>query len=269
MDWSLWEPWYLWIASALNLSISMDYEAAQKLDLMIKDRIDNIDVIKRNMRNKLAIVVGAGPSLEKGIEIISERRLGVIIAADGACSKLLEVGVTPHMVVTDLDGNIDDIYESWRRGSYVVVHAHGDNIPALEKHVQKFSGRIIGTTQTKPMGSLHNFGGFTDGDRAVFMALELGCKVVLMIGMDLSKKVGRYSKPWLKGDEPIWPFKRAKFDVARRLLSWASRLYSKPIARVTISGYDYGKPIDNIKDVDVNVLDEWIKEMGLRNAILS
>ncbi|MHC1627827.1 MAG: 6-hydroxymethylpterin diphosphokinase MptE-like protein [Candidatus Nezhaarchaeales archaeon] len=261
MDWSLWEPWYLWIASTLSLSISMDYEAAQKLDLMIRDSASKADVIEKIVRNQLVVIVGAGPSLEKSINTALEKSLGVIVAADGACSKLLEVGVVPHVVVTDLDGNIDDIYECWCKGSYVVVHAHGDNIPALEKHVQKFTNKIIGTTQTKPIGCLYNFGGFTDGDRAVFMALELGCKAILMIGMDLSRKVGKYSKPWLKNDEDVWPFKRAKFNIARRLLSWASRLYSKPIVRVTIDGYDYGKPIGIIRDINIKDVDKWIKEV--------
>ncbi len=262
LDWSLWEPWYLWITSALGLSVPMDYEAAQKLDVMIKDRASKADVIEKILRGNLVIVVGAGPSLEKSIEVISEKSLGIIVAADGACSKLLEVGIVPHIVITDLDGNIDDIYECWCKGSFVVVHAHGDNISALETHTQKFTGKIIGTTQTKPIGCLYNFGGFTDGDRAVFMSLELGCKAVLMIGMDLSSKVGRYSKPWLKGDEYAWPFKRAKFNIAKRLLSWASLLYSKPIVRVTTAGYDYGKPMDNIPDVNVKDVDKWIKEVG-------
>lgn len=262
MDWNLWEPWYLWIAGALNLSIRMDYKAAHILDLMIRDRVDDIDVIRKIVGNKIAIIVGAAPSLERSIEVVLRRKLDVIIAADGACSKLLEAGVTPHIVVTDLDGNIDDIYESWHRGSYVVIHAHGDNVSALKDYVPKFSDRIIGTTQAKPVGSLHNFGGFTDGDRAVFMALELGCKAVLMIGMDLSRKVGRYSKPWLKKDEDAWPFKLAKFSIARRLLSWASRLYSKPIARVTVNGYDFGQPIDNVENIDIDVLDKWIEKLS-------
>ncbi len=263
MDWSLWEPWYLWIAGALNLSIAMDYAAAHKLNQMIGSVSTSINCVAEIFKDRIAIVVGAGPSIDKAISIVDDIHGGAILAADGACSKLLEVGLTPHVVITDLDGRIDDIYECWRRGSYVVVHAHGDNIKSLEDHISKFNERIIGTTQTKPIGCLHNFGGFTDGDRAVFMALELKCKAALMIGMDLSRVVGRYSKPWLKADSSIWPFKQAKFIIARRLLSWASKLYRKPMARVVVNGYDFGDKINGVDEVKAKSIGDWLRRTQL------
>lgn len=263
MDWSLWEPWYIWIAGALGISVSMDLEAARRLDAMIKSRACDVSVIRNIIKNKPVFVAGAGPSIEESINAVPRKEGVVIIAADGACSKLLESGVTPSIVVTDLDGNVDDVYEAWRRGAYVVIHAHGDNIQALEEHTERFSESIVGTTQTKPIGCLHNFGGFTDGDRAVFMALELDCKMIVMIGMDLSRTVGKYSKPWLSRDEVAWPFKYAKFVIARRLLSWASKLYSKPILRVIVEGCDCGEPINCVKDINLSELYEVVRARSL------
>ena len=262
MDWSLWEPWYLWIAGALNLSIAMDCAAAHKLNHMIRSVSTSINRMAEIFKDKIAIVIGAGPSIDEAISIIDDIH-GVVLAADGACGKLLEMGLTPHVIITDLDGRIDDIYECWRRGSYVVVHAHGDNIKFLGDYIPKFNERIIGTTQARPIGCLHNFGGFTDGDRAVFMALELKCKAVLMIGMDLSRVVGRYSKPWLKADSPIWPFKQAKFIIARKLLSWASKLYRKPMARVVVNGYDFGDKINGVDEVNVKNIEDWLRRTQL------
>lgn len=259
MDWSLWEPWYAWIVGALGISMNMDLEAARKLNAAIKDRACDVSALREIIRDKLVFVVGAGPSIEESVNVIRRSRGGVIIAADGACSKLLEVGIVPHIIVTDLDGNIRDVYEGWRRGAYVIVHAHGDNTKALEEHVDVFCERIVGTTQTKPIGCLHNFGGFTDGDRAVFMALELGCRVVVMLGMDLSRTVGKYSKPWLSRNEAAWPFKYAKFVIARKLLSWASRLYSKLMLRVVVNGYDYGEAMNGVRDVSLNDLEGELK----------
>ncbi|MCS7139480.1 MAG: DUF115 domain-containing protein [Candidatus Nezhaarchaeota archaeon] len=261
MDWSLWEPWYLWIAGALNISTSMDYKAAEILNLILKSKVSSASLIEEETRGRPVIVVGAGPSIERSVDLVLKGLNAVVYAADGSCSKLLEVGVAPHVVVTDLDGNINDIYECWRRGSYVVIHAHGDNIPAVSEHAPKFNARIIGTTQVKPIGCLHNFGGFTDGDRAVFMALELGCKSIIMIGMDLSSKVGKYSKPWLKRDEEAWSTKRAKFTIARKLLSWASRLYSRRVIRVIVDGYDHGQPIDDVIDVNLREIKEQLSSL--------
>ncbi|MDH5816341.1 MAG: DUF115 domain-containing protein [Candidatus Nezhaarchaeota archaeon] len=261
MDWSLWEPWYLWIVGALGISIDMDLEAARRLDILIRNKVCDVGVVRSIVKRRPVIIVGAGPSIEESIDVVLKKREFVIVAADGACSKLLEVRVVPDIIVTDLDGDVNDIYEGWRKGAYVVIHAHGDNIQALEKHVEKFSERIIGTTQTKPIGCLQNFGGFTDGDRAVFMTLELGCEAILMIGMDLSRTVGRYSKPWLSKDSAAWPFKYAKFMIARKLLSWASKLYSKPILRVVVDGYDCGEPIDGVRDINLNEFDKVMNEV--------
>jgi hypothetical protein len=68
-------------------------------------------------------------------------------------------------------------------GAAIVVHAHGDNMEALRKFVPKLRN-VIGTTQTKPFGKLFNFGGFTDGDRCVFLAKELGATSITLLGFD-------------------------------------------------------------------------------------
>lgn len=261
MDWSLWEPWYIWIASALELGVSEDYEASRVLDALIRDRAVNTSNLRKIVEGKLVLVVGAGPSIESDFDKLLDKA-DALVAADGASSKLLELGAVPDIIVTDLDGNLDDIYEAWRKGSHVVIHAHGDNILALKAHVQKFADRLVGTTQVRPIGHLYNFGGFTDGDRAVFMCMELECKAVLMVGMDFSTIVGKYSKPWLKENVVAWPFKRAKFVIAKRLLSWASRLYRRPIARlVAREGAD---PIDGIEDLKYEELEAWIERVKLK-----
>jgi len=93
-----------------------------------------------------------------------------------------------------------------RQGTVVVVHAHGDNIPLLRTWVPRFSGPLVGTTQAEPFGRIHNFGGFSDGDRAVFAAHALGAADVRLVGFDLD-------------DPSVDPVKRGKLIWARRLLS--------------------------------------------------
>jgi hypothetical protein len=53
---------------------------------------------------------------------------------------------------------------------------------------------------------VYNFGGFTDGDRAVFAADELGAERITLVGFDLD-------------DQDVEPMKRGKLFWARKLLA--------------------------------------------------
>jgi 2-amino-4-hydroxy-6-hydroxymethyldihydropteridine diphosphokinase len=44
--------------------------------------------------------------------------------------------------------------------------------------------RFIATTQAKPFDKVYNFGGFSDGNRCVFVAKEFGAKSVKLAGFD-------------------------------------------------------------------------------------
>jgi len=48
--------------------------------------------------------------------------------------------------------------------------------------------RIVGTTQVKPRGRVHNYGGFTDGDRAIFLAKRFGAKKIGYAGFSFRKR---------------------------------------------------------------------------------
>ncbi len=89
-------------------------------------------------------------------------------------------GIRPDAVFTDLDGATDLLLEMNATGTIVVVHAHGDNIPLLRHWTKKFTGPVVATTQSTPLPHVHNFGGFSDGDRAVFAADALGAKTITL-----------------------------------------------------------------------------------------
>ena len=86
----------------------------------------------------------------------------------------------------------------------MVVHAHGDNMEALGKEVPRLK-RVIGTTQSKPLKNVYNFGGFTDGDRGVFLAKEMGARSITLIGFDFR-------------DENVTPLKKKKLVWAEKLI---------------------------------------------------
>ena len=118
------------------------------------------------------IVFGAGPSLKKHInklkpEISANPDKFILISADGATTALMEENIVPHIIVTDLDGKLEDILNANSQGAFLVVHAHGNNLDALKSNLNDLKN-VLGTTQSYPLEYVHNFGGFTDGDRAYF-----------------------------------------------------------------------------------------------------
>ena len=138
---------------------------------------------------------------------------------------MIENGLMPDIVVTDLDGDITSLKKAGRTNTIMVVHAHGDNSEKI--HFVKNFRNCIGTTQTKPMGKVKNFGGFTDGDRCVFLADYFHAKKIILLGMDFGTKIGRYSKK--KVDNRA--IKIAKLRRGKKLLEWLaekskSNLYS-------------------------------------------
>ena len=219
MKWEEWRPFYLRIVREMGYSVEEDRRAAQLLRALLLEGDDYI------LRQELATIVGrkvyvfgCGPSLERALRE-HDFSDGTLIAADGATSALLEVGIVPDIIVTDLDGRIPDLKLANDRGAFMVIHAHGDNVEKMSVYVPMFS-RILGTCQTEPLDIVYNFGGFTDGDRAAFLAEELGAKEIILVGFDFGSVVGRWSKPGLREHVSIWESKRKKFQFAEELLEW-------------------------------------------------
>jgi len=136
------------------------------------------------------------------------------IVADSAVQAFLENKIMPDIVVTDLDGDEKSLKKIGKTNSIILVHGHGDNMAKLQL-VENFKN-CIGTTQGKPFGKLYNFGGFTDGDRCVFLADYFGAKKVILWGMDFGTKIGKYSKT--KVSERKTKIKKLRY--AKKLLSW-------------------------------------------------
>ena len=222
MRWGDWKPFYLRIVREMGYSIEEDRKSAELLRSLLLEGDEYIlrEELETVMGRK-AYVFGAGPSLENALEEFDFSD-GTLIAADGATSALLEAGLVPDIIVTDLDGRIPDIKIANNRGAFLVVHAHGDNKDKLVSYVPLLS-RILGTTQAEPLDIIYNFGGFTDGDRAAFLAEELGAREIAMVGFDFGETVGRWSKPGLREHSPVWETKRKKFEFAKELLEWLER----------------------------------------------
>ncbi|OED29531.1 6-hydroxymethylpterin diphosphokinase MptE-like protein [Methanosphaera sp. WGK6] len=216
-----WDKWYDLICDDFNFNKKNDEYAADFLNNMIMKKGKH-DITHHYLPDK-CIVFGAGPSIKKHIQLIKQEfnlKDYTLIAADGATEALLEENIIPTIIATDLDGNINSIQESNKKGSILYVHAHGDNLDNLKKYVPLLEN-IIPTTQSKPKELLENYGGFTDGDRAVHIAVyALAMKEIIMAGMDFGDIITRYSRPEInsqvgKADD----FKKLKLSYAEKLIN--------------------------------------------------
>jgi uncharacterized Rossmann fold enzyme len=70
-----------------------------------------------------------------------------------------------------------------------------------------------------PVKNVYNFGGFTDGDRSVFLAEEFGAKEIVLLGMDFGAHIGKYSKEAVKNVE----LKKKKLRAGKRLLEMLAK----------------------------------------------
>lgn len=235
MDLSEWMPWYEKIVQRLHLSEEEDQKATDFLSTLLKKDALTLDEIRGRVSGKVVIVFGAGPSLVNDLKRLSATSLlekHCLMTADGATTALMKIGKKfPDVIATDLDGRVEDQIEASRRGSVVIVHAHGDNVPALAKYVPEFKNRI-GSTQAEPRPNVYNFGGFTDGDRAAFAAVELGAKALVLAGMDFGQVVGEYSRQ----DSRASRMRLVKLEIGLELLAWLSSWATIPLYNVTERG---------------------------------
>ncbi len=197
MFYNKWEPIYNKIAKNFNYPLENEEKSANILNKLLENKnFQLLKKLKNLITGKDIVIFGAGPSLDWSLN--SKKRYyidKITIAADGATSALLKYDIKPDIIVTDLDGKISDQIYANNKGSLLIVHAHGDNIEKIKKNVPKFNGDIIGTTQINPdqYENIFNFGGFTDGDRAVFIAEHFQAKTIYLIGFDFNSKIGKYS----------------------------------------------------------------------------
>ena len=225
MEFGLWEKYYIEILEDFGFSRSGDEESAKILDEILSTEgcltLDDLSQIV-GFSDKF-IVFGAGPSLKEHVRMLKEDydlKNYVLVSADGATTALIEERLVPDIVATDLDGKIDDILLANLRGANMAIHAHGDNIDKIAS-LTSFFNNVIGTTQAQPIGNLYNFGGFTDGDRALFLAVALGASEITLAGMDFGTRVTKYSRPNLEVDvADADEFKRKKLKYAEMFTDW-------------------------------------------------
>ena len=249
MNFKEWEPLYQIILDKFHFLEKEDQKAALLLSEYFKtalvpltdDEYDPTLLLNSKINGKTVFVCGNAPSLEKEFLIYLEKekkekqfdesnekqRNGkqqhekqnpIFIAADGAAAVLLKHKKIPDIIVTDLDGkrpkDADKEIKAADLGSVLLIHAHGDNseklnkyLPLLTKHIREH--KVIPTCQCRPPDYLYNFGGFTDGDRCVFLAKTFSAEKIVLLGFDFK-------------DSNVTEMKKMKLQCAEKLIRAAA-----------------------------------------------
>ena len=240
-----WQEKYQEILNEFNYNRVREIRSAKILNSFLKTRLQ-LNKLERKIKNKTVFVIGAGPSLVSSLPYLKKFKKFTKIVADGATQALIENQVIPDIVVTDLDGNIAYLKKASESESIMIVHAHGDNINKLPYAISfKY---CLGTTEDKPFGKIRNFGGFTDGDRCVFLANHLGASRIILIGMDFGTNIGKYSKEGIYNKD----IKLKKLRKGKSLLEW---LASQSNAEL----YTTSKPISGFKNIRLVDLQKLVR----------
>lgn len=226
-----WDPIYERIRDDFGFTRAADAAARDRLAALLdRDRVDaaasagpdpTLPDRWVHLADRLAganvAIVAPGPSLTNAADdlpddvLASARAADVRIAASTAAGRIEDAGLALDAQVTDLDGAPAATVGRSRDGVPVAVHAHGDNRGALDRWAPQFgAGCVLPTTQVAPAGGVVNLGGFTDGDRAAFLAHAAGATTLRFVGWDLD-------------DTDVGSMKRRKLDWAARLLRWLER----------------------------------------------
>ncbi len=239
--------WYHLILEDFGFIQTDDERSAELLNNILDD-LGALAPQDIEIKNQV-IVFGAGPSLKSNLADLKQSNLDefTLIVADGATTALLEEDITPDIIVTDLDGRMDDIMEANHKGALMVVHAHGNNGEQIEKYTPQLTN-VLGTTQSTPMANVYNFGGFTDGDRCVYLAIALGAEEIILSGMDFGKMVTHYSRPDQE-DGPADQIKQKKLKWAKKLIKWAASN-----SGVRFYNISMGEKVDGVEDINPDSL---------------
>ncbi len=214
MQYSAWAPRYEAIAREFGFPFDREIRSADRLESLLPApaRERPLERVTERLAARDVVVVGlapgAGPPPVWRLPSIGPP--AAVVAADGATVACLDAGLVPAVIATDLDGPLPAEVAANRRGSLVVVHAHGDNESAVQEWVPEFPGELAGSWAGPPRPALLDVGGFTDGDRAVYLAEAAGARRVLLWGFDFDS----VEEPDATGEDR----KRAKLRWARRLV---------------------------------------------------
>jgi len=191
-EWRAPDP-YAVASAALSLDRLRDEYATLLLGLMLKDyeNVLELDELRGLFSYDEWLVVGPAIDKESVERVNGECGDKGVALADSALARALSLGLErADIFVTDLDGigeSLQTVHELSKLAEVVSVHLHGDNLSWAWKPLRvlmSYGKKILPTSQVRDFWKVRRVGGFTDGDRAVILALLAGAKRVRLVGMN-------------------------------------------------------------------------------------
>jgi uncharacterized Rossmann fold enzyme len=202
MEYDDWAPVY----EAVLADFGYDRAGDERARDVLAEYVERFDVGRIDCSGETVAIAGGAPTLADETDVAAAA--DSVFAASTAVDVLADAGVDVDLMVTDLDKNPETARRLTEAGTPVAAHAHGDNVDAVREHVPTFdTEHVLGTTQAEPVGPVENVGGFTDGDRAAFLADHVGAESLVFPGWDFD-------------DPDVDDEKARKLDWAERLLLW-------------------------------------------------
>lgn len=192
LEWIITRSIYTSMLPGLNYS--RDYKAAELASSFCNSDIDHL--WNFNWGSVSVVMPPAETKPDSG---------DLIIAVEGYSAHLLRNwGLKPQIIVSDLDFMPEELVNC---DCIVLAHAHGDNIDYYPQWASRIQ-RLIPTVQVWPKGCSLLIPGFTDGDRAAYLAYYMGARKIKIYGFNPRKIVKR--------DDEI---KRKKLEIAEVLIN--------------------------------------------------
>lgn len=202
MDHHDWIPLY----EQVRRDFGYDRTADERARDVLAEYARPFDLSRLDVDGRTVAIAGGAAVLEEEIDVAADADR--VFAASTAVDVLHGAGVQVDLMVTDLDKNTETAVAMTQAGRPVAVHAHGDNVDQLRRYVPEMDlDSVLATTQVEPADSVYDFGGFTDGDRAAFIADHFGAATLRFPGWDFD-------------DPSVNEEKRAKLEWAKRLLAY-------------------------------------------------
>lgn len=155
----------------------------------------SIKVISSNFVGKPAVIVSAGPSLNKQLELLKNNRDKFLVIAVGTAAAILDAhGIEPHVIMA-LDGNESEveIFKVIKTSKPLLIYAHmlhdevlklyqGKRmwfIPSGDYRITEFCSRV-------DIPVIELFSGGSVAHNALAFCESAGCNPIILIGQDLA-----------------------------------------------------------------------------------
>lgn len=169
------------VTAAMNearagLSTQLEAFAANTMEYMKQERtllLDGIGVpdVRTNFENRHVLIVVRGYDYKEDLKMLRpyiREYKPVLVGVDGGADALVELGLTPDMIVGDMDSVSDEVLKC---GAEVVVHAYSD-------------GRAPGLARVQDLGvdAVTFPAAATSEDIAMLLADEKGAELIVAVG---------------------------------------------------------------------------------------